>query len=240
MTSGFVKTSLVILLLLNFIIPVAKGAEKPVLNLDTGERFLTIQGAVGDPDTDDNDKIRVYSDQYDSAKEPGHHRIGDAEAFIFIDKSLTITSTKGPKSTVIDGRKEHKVTVSINADGVTLKGFTVTGAVVPDEGKWAAGIHATGVKDIRISNNRAVGNQGDGVHFFDTVNSKITGNVITNNNTLQDMFWVGNGIELHRSDNNEVLNNRITKNESSGIYIFGSSQNKIKSNQLNNNKRFGS
>ena len=210
--------------------------DGPVANLDTGKTFGSIQAAIDDSDTDAGDTIEVDSSTYDSSKEPGGQPVGEEEALIVIEKSVTVRSIGGAESTVIDGR-DHPVTVGVAAKGVTFKGFTIKGAAVPSDGKFAAGV---GVYSggLNFNDNIVTKNEWTGIDLLEVQNCQITNNVFSENIHLEDRGG-GVGIHLYKSDENLISNNLVKDNEGKGIHLSGSSDNDVTENSVEKNNLFG-
>ena len=231
------KRIILLVLLLMTIFSLAIGAQSaPVTNLDTGETFQSIQAAIDDSDTGAGDTIQVNSSTYDSVDEVGGQTIRKWEALIIIDKAVTIKSSDGAGSTIIDGR-EHHVTVAITAEEVTFKGFTVKGASVPPDGEFAAGV-AVYADDLNFSNNIVTRNEWSGINLLKAQNCQLIDNVFSENIVLEEKGG-GMGIKLFKSSSNLVSDNVLRNNEGKGIYLSGSSNNKVTKNTLENNNFFG-
>jgi len=222
------------------ILPIASlGQPAPVTNLDTGETFGTIQAAIDDFNTDSGDIIEVNSSTYDSSKEPGGHSWGSGKALIYVDKSVTIRSTEGAESTVIDG-EGHRATIGITASNVKLKGLKVIGADLTPDSNTASGIAVSGeVSDVVIQNNIVTGNEYRGISLWKTQGSRIINNVISNNIRPASKNHSGFGIEVHRSDDNLIQDNEVVGNADEGITLLGSHANTIKNNVTSKNASEG-
>jgi len=138
---------------------------------------------------------------------------------LVINKSIILKSENGPENCTIDGNNSGDVIV-INADGVTIEGFTVRGS-----GYWDAGIKVNSDNnDIR--NNNIVSNKGDGIYLKYSCNTIIANNKIASNK--------GNGVNLYHSDNNIIANNKIASNKGNGVNLMYSSNDVIINNIFNN------
>jgi len=116
---------------------------------------------------------------------------------------------------------------------------------VPTETGYVALINCSNitVQGLHLSNN------GHGIFLYNTNNSKITQNIIqnedtgieleasTNNTIAQNTLRANtrNGISVNSSDGNTFFNNTLVRNVDSGFFIFGSSNNTINSNNMTAN-----
>jgi len=240
MKYSYGRVMLLSLLLFTFLASVGFAQPAPVTNLDTGETFRTIQAAIDDSDTDAGDTIEVNSSTYDSSKEPGGHSRDDDEgqALIVINKSLTIRSTNGPNSTVIDGRG-NMVTIGIEADGVHFTGFTVTGAEIPSGRSYSVGIDGSGNANTVIANNIIVDNQQSGIDVSNAIGCVITKNVVKNMQIPPEGKFV-NAIVAKKSSNIEISENLIhhigdpdtERIGASGVFFKQTKDSLIKNNEI--------
>jgi len=213
------------------------GTWRTVYNLDSGERYYTLQEAIDEAGA--GDTIRAYSWTY--------------RELIIIDKPLTLMGN-GSDSTIIDGRGEGNV-VWIMADWVNMSGFTVTGS---DTGFYDSGIrvdsdhstladivclsntegiylydnHHTTLVNVTCSANRNMGiflkfsfnntlenctardNTRSGIHVYTSCDNSIY-NCTTSGN-------LDHGIELEsRSDRNVLMGNTCDSNDLSTIWVEG-------------------
>jgi len=111
--------------------------------------------------------------------------------------------------TIINGGGSGRVIV-INADFVTISGFTIQNG-----GYWDPGIDISVSNYITISNN-IIENTG-GISLFNSIHNTIEENTLSNNNF---------GVSMVSSSNNEICDNIILNNEY-GAYIFFASNNNI-------------
>jgi len=194
----------------------------PIINLDTGELFFTIQNAIDDSDTLDGHTIFVHNDTYYEN--------------IVIDKSINLIGEKR-ENTVIDGSRSDTV-VSVVAPGVNISGFTIqnsssdwgdagisvssnhtniTGNIITNN-SWANGIFVTASSHTTISEN-TIKNNYYGVYLEDGSSlNTISWNTIRTNQL---------GIYVYTSSFNTILENTITYNNEFGIYLHEYSSNNI-------------
>ena len=221
--------------------------EYSVINLGTGEAFLTVQDAIDDCDTLHGHTIFVKSATYCEN--------------VVIDKSITFNG-EDRNTTIVDGGPIGSV-MDIRADGVNLNGFTVR---YSGFGIRVSSDHATIIGNIVTNNNR-------GVSLEASDNTIITGNIITNNgegihgeylcnntvisdNTIayngdEGIYlweWPGNtvisrndiidnsyGISLGHASNTLIMGNTIVNSSRNGIFLSGSSNNTITKNNISEN-----
>ena len=174
------------------------GAESPVHNLNTGEDFATIQNAIDDLDTQDDNTITV---------DPGTYT-----EHLVIDKPLKLMGDD-KSTTIIEGRRSEKCVI-VTADNVEISGFMIQNSTY--------GIWLESSDGCTISRN-IIQDNCDGIYLTDSNNNAITNNIIFNNvfsisgihlssshdNEIRDNDLVENGVGVSLSDSN---NNRIYHN----------------------------
>ena len=204
---------MVIILFNNYIIQIGIGEETEatvvyVSSKGTGE-YLTIQQGIDQ--ANDGDTVFVYNGTYYEN--------------IVIDKTLSLIGEDNT-TTFINGRDVGNV-IKINADGVTIKGFTIQhgGLTYP-----LAGINCSSDHNM-ISENSIIFNFY-GITLYRSSNNKIIGNIIQNNAHC--------GIYISQSTHNIIENNSIQNHTYNGIGMYDSSDNNtIQRNTLRNNKYCG-
>jgi len=204
---------MVIIFFNNYIIQIGVGEEIEatvvyVSSKGIGE-YSTIQQGIDK--ANDGDTVFVYNGTYYEN--------------IVIDKTLSLIGENNT-TTFINGRDVGNV-VKINADGVTIKGFTIQhgGLTYPLAGINCSSDHNT------ISENSIIFNFY-GIILYRSSNNKITGNIIQNNDNC--------GIYISQSTHNIIENNTIQKHTYNGIGMYDSSDNNtIQRNTLRNNNYYG-
>jgi len=204
---------MIIFFLNNYIIQIGVGAEIEstiiyVSSNGTGE-YLTIQQGIDQ--ANDGDTVFVYNGTYNEN--------------IVIDKSLSLIG-EDYTTTFINGRDVGNV-IKINADGATIKGFTIQhgGLTYPLAGINCSSDHNTICENIIISNYY-------GITLHRSSNNEITKNTIQDNNNC--------GIYMSQSTYNIIENNTIQQQTYNGIGIYDSSNNNtILKNTFKNNNYCG-
>lgn len=116
---------------------------------------------------------------------------------------LTIESENGAEATIVQAANPDDSVFEVIADYVTLKGFTVRGAILVGSGILPSGIHLNHVSHCNVSDNR-VSNNSNGIHLeFSSDNTLI-------NNYASDNY---NGIALGCSSSNVLINNEMSAND---------------------------
>jgi parallel beta-helix repeat protein len=148
----------------------------------------------------------------------------------FLGKAITVKSTDGPGTTIIDGRYFMSVVTFNNSEASTsiLEGFTL----INGDAYWGAGVRCIGssptIKNNSITQD-CVSNKGWGIYLVDATNTTIYGNTITNNydaalylcNSAKNIITannVSNALWLQGSPTNTITTNSFG---SGGITITG-------------------
>jgi parallel beta-helix repeat protein len=202
----------------------------PVLNVDTGLGYATIQEAINADATLGGHTIRVDSGTYYEN--------------VVVNKSVSLVG-EAEFSTIVDGRALGSV-IRITANRVRVTGFTVrnsmfgysgihvyqssdnniSGNIVKDNYN---GIYIYGSSDSIVEDNDVLGNEY-GVHLYGSTNISVSGNDASGNM---------NGIHLDISGNNVITDNNVSSNGWNGIYSYGSSNNTLFGNLVVSNQGRG-
>ncbi len=140
---------------------VSEAPPLTVLNANTGIRYATIQGAVTAAAA--GDEIVVGDGSYTEN--------------VVIDKSLTIRSENGAATTTVTAVDTSKSAFTVNANFVTINGFSVRGTTNSNIG----GIEVKNANSALITNND-VSSCSVGIRLAGTAtNNTVTGNTIHGN-----------------------------------------------------------
>ncbi|KYK32944.1 MAG: hypothetical protein AYK22_06780 [Thermoplasmatales archaeon SG8-52-3] len=181
-----------------------EGSMIYISNTEIGN-YTTIQEGIDAANS--GDTIYVYNGSYYEN--------------IVIDKSIFLIG-ENINSTIIDGRVAGN-TVKVNANHVTIKGFTIqhSGLIYPNSG-------------INLSSNYNIV-EGNLItdNFYGITLYFSSGNIIRGNTIQKDDHC---GIYLSSSSNNTIVNNSIKDNTYNGIGAYYSSDsNFIRGNNFKNN-----
>ena len=160
-----------------------------------------------------------------NAASPGdeiHVNSGTYYEHVNVNKQLILQGVNtGDGMPIVDARKT-KTVIIINADGVTLDGFTVTNASVFPY----AGIEVLSNNNT-LNGNTISNNSGYGIHLMSSNDNMILGNNASNNGH--------SGIYLKSSINNTVIGNTASNNYRNGIWLYNSSNNTVNGNTVISN-----
>ena len=204
------------ILVIGALVAMPKTAEAADSEVGPGRDYLTIQEAVDHSSY--GDTITVY----DSGTTLDPAVIDYVENINVDVANLTIIAAVGEDVTVQAANADDHV-FAIYADGVTIEGFTITGAT--EEGR--AGIYlATATDDCEIRNNTVEGNR----HGISLSNSD--DNTILSNTVGENTY----GISLYNSSGNQIGDgeesgkNTCDGNSQFGILLQNSNYNQILNN----------
>ena len=160
------------------------------------EYFLTIQDGIDAAKT--GNTIFVYNGTYYEN--------------IVIDKSIALIG-ENTLRTIIDGRETGNV-IKINANNVTIKGFTIqhSGLFFPNSGINVSSDYNS-IEDNEIINNFY------GMTLHRSSNNSIRNNLFQNDDSC--------GIYMSRSSNNTIRNNTIQNNRYNGIGVYDFSDSNV-------------
>lgn len=182
---------------------------------------------------DQNEKIKTISQALQLANNGDEIIVNKGiyyENNLVIDKSIRLI---GKESPVIEGNKKSEI-FTVNADGVSISGFTIKNAGV-NYLRENAGVRLNNVQDCLIENNIFIDN------FFAIYLSK-SSNVVIKNNKIKangiSETMAGNGIHLWYSERTSIINNEI-EGHRDGIYFEFSKRCLVKNNHSKNNLRYG-
>lgn len=146
------------------------------------------------------------------------------ENIIVTKNGLMIKSESGnPEDTIIAAYYPETNVLTMQADNITVKGFTVTGARAD-----FAGIYLDRCNNCLIDNNKLIDNS-NGIRLKYSAKNGVFNNVIVKGNR---------GISLEQSDYNSVTSNKASKCRY-GIYLLSSKGNRISKNTVLENREYG-
>jgi len=204
----------------------ARETKLPVLNVDTGLGYATIQEALNADATLAGHTIRVDAGVYYEN--------------VVVDKSVSLVG-EDKFSTIIDGGGLGNV-IHVRANRVNVTGFTVRNSTFGCSGIYVDhsngdnisrniarnnynGIYVYGSADDTVEDNDVLGNEY-GIHLYGSSNNNILGNNASGNM---------NGIHLDVSSNNTLSDNNVWSNAWNGIYLYGSGNNTLSDNSVRSN-----
>ena len=206
----------ILLLVVGLLFAATQTVQAQAATLDvcpSGCTYDTIQAAIDD--AADGDTITVAAGSYNEN--------------VTVNKQLTIVGA-GAESVTVNALVSTLPCFHITADGVSLSGFKVTGAL---DGQTDA-ILLDDADDCTISNNIATNNYW-GITLYNAANNTISENV-ANSNTAQ-------GIGLGGADTtgNQIVGNTASNNASNGILLSPGvgGNNTISGNTVSANGKYG-
>lgn len=166
-----------------------------IVNSDGSTAYSSIQQAIDD--AKENDTIQVNNGIY--------------REHLMINKTVHLAGDN-PSFTIIDGNHSGSV-ISINADHVTITGFTVRNSGTKSTYyEMDAGINIesnnTNVTNCICDNNTV------GLQIKNTELNKVDNNILTNNSY---------GLFVYYATDNTISNNTIKSNGAYGCYLYSSS-----------------
>jgi len=196
----FKKTIILIVILNTFLIISSYGFSEEIdasiiyVSKTGSGNFSTIQEGIDAAES--GETIYVYNGTYNEN--------------IVIDKSIVLVG-EDKNNTIIDGRITGN-TIKVNANFVTIKGFTIqnSGLIYPN-----SGINLT-------SNNNTIEGNLITDNFYGITLYYSFGNIIRNNTIQNDDHC---GIYLSSSSNNTIFGNTIRNNVYNGVGGYYSSDN---------------
>lgn len=130
---------------------------------------------------------------------------------VSVNKTITLRSENGTQNTFVEASNSSSSVFSINADQVTVEGFTVTGATgsIHSSGFW---VSAAGSRCTLLNNviGTPVSPNAMGVWLVANTGSRLEGNIVAFNN------W--SGINIVQSSGLTIKDNTVMHNNSDGIH----------------------
>jgi len=146
------------------------------------------------------------------------------ENILVTKNGLVISSESGnPEDTIIDSNYPETDVLTIEADNITVKGFTISGATVN-----CSGICLHQSNNCLIENNKLFENSY-GIYLQSSEKNRIFNNVILKSDR---------GIFLEGSDHNSIESNNASRCRY-GIFVLSSKINKISKNTVLENREYG-
>jgi len=180
-----------------------KWATATPANIAVPTNAGTIQEAINMANNDDT--IRVAAGTY-------HENV-------IVNKTITLMGD-GQNVTIIEAKEKWKPVVDIIINNVSLSGFTVQGG--------SSGINVFGYNASRISDNKIVSNNHEGISLVSSHNNIIFSNVISLNG-FEGLF---DGVYLENSSSNLIYDNIMTHNAYAGIDLLRANYTRISNNTI--------
>ncbi|WP_332881847.1 NosD domain-containing protein [Methanosarcina horonobensis] len=128
-----------------------------------------------------------------------------------------------PEDTVIEAYDPNADILTIQADNLTFKGFTITGA-----GTNCSGISLYECNNCLIDNNKLF-NDSMGIYIAYSEKNRILNNKIVKGSR---------GISIEQSNHNSIVSNKVSKCRY-GIYLLNSKENRVSKNTVLENREYG-
>ena len=187
----------------------------PIENIDTGEKFRSIQAAINDSDTQNGHTIQIDAGTYYET--------------IIINKSINLIG-EDKNTTIIDG-SQNPIVVSITADHVNFSKFTIQNASNPGFIGTSYGIIATS-NHTNINNNVVKNNNASfmtfGIIIGDYHDNTISNNIVYNNSYYADGFGITVG------GRNNLISDNICYDDIQNIYLASANNCTVSNNNLYN------
>jgi parallel beta-helix repeat protein len=228
--------------------PATKDLERNVIYVDDDNTAGPWDGSLEHP-------YRFIHDGVDAATNGDTVFVFEGsyyETELALDNSI-ILQGENKVSTILDGNGYENV-VTVNADNVTITGFTIkdSGTLGYDSGIMLLSDYNTITDNIiRENGGLAVGEQpGAGVFLYESSHNIIAENDISHNryynlylyidcffndisnNTINENDYHHN-IAFYYSDNNNFTGNTVEHSYRTGVYLWESQQNTLADNYLN-------
>ena len=173
--------------------PISNGKTLYVGGSGPGN-YTKIQDAIDD--AYDGDTVFVYDDS------SPYYESFDESQVVYIDKSINLIG-ENRETTIIDGKKTHRNGIKVQADWVTISGFTI-------KNNTRYGIYVWHSNKCSINNNILYSNE-NGIFLFSSINSRIKYELVDYNNIY--------GANLVNVVNCLVKKNSFTNNKV-GLMIY--------------------
>jgi parallel beta-helix repeat protein len=142
-----------------------------------------------------------------------------------IDKKITLIGSISNGNTILSYNSDHKYSLKITADYVTLEGFNITdsGNHIISDIKGAL-IHVTS-NNVIIQRNNITNCRGGWGIYLDSSDGNVIGDNLINNTKV--------GVYLSYSHTNDLINNIISYCDNAAVEIQSSNNNRLYNNHLN-------
>lgn len=189
---------------------IAVSNPDKVYNFRTQEFFTTIQAAIDDADTQNNDTITLGD--------------GTFTENLDVDKRLKITSLSGNTTVNAADMDLPVFTIQLGGSGSIIQNLIIIGAT------GNAGIFINNSNNNTIFQNNLTSNL-NGVYVDNSSGNEVSGNTISCN--------INNGIFIDTSSDTTLAYNTVKNNSNHGIKVNSSLNNTIYSNSISNNSLDG-
>jgi parallel beta-helix repeat protein len=132
-------------------------------------------------------------------------------------------------NTIVDGNSIGHV-IEINADNITLEGFTIRHSGPIEEFKFDAGVHITYMSDSAVITENIIVNNQHGIFIDGCLNGTILKNIISNNIE---------GIIIYGDARNNIISENKIENNFNGIHEAFTRYSTIIGNIIENNTGVG-
>ena len=240
---------------------VSMGVNAATINVTSGMNLnLAMETAL------DNDTILVGPGTYTVGSTP---TVGTTNTVFRIRKKLTVKSTNGPATTILQAGAGQDYAVHFHPmvwggvthspNGASLEGFTLVGAkggvLLHDYQNVGVQLDNITLKNLIITPDVTPSNPSHGISFENVINSRIDATTITSaynngiyihlgsNNSLTSNVVQNtiaqHAIALSSSNNNTVLGNTISGSAFHGVIVLASNGSQIVGNSISGHKYDG-
>lgn len=213
------------------------GSAKMLYVREAGSGYLSVQAAVDDASPGDIIIVSpgIYNENVDISRD-----------------NLTIKSlSKNPEDTVIHTLSSSDDVFSVNANKVTIEGFSIVCIYEMNNPLRTYAVNYSGISLINCSNccinNNRLSNT-NGICLSNTSHTSLNHNTFFNNRQCILLSFSSNNVLtsnqvsdndfcicLFSSNNNTLINNKINSNHFDGIGLGSSKNNTITNNTISNN-----
>ena len=186
--------------------PLMQPYSGPIRNLNTGQSYPVIQGAINN--ASEGDRIFALSGTYYEN--------------VVVNKTISLMG-ENRGTTIIDGNRSG-ISVLILSNDVIVSGFTIRSG--------REGVFLNRSRGNIISGNFITSNVWYGIELvYSNANIISSNHIVSNGDGVPSLLW-GGGIILGASDNNTIMDNIIANNVLFEIELQASNNNTIVGNTL--------